>query len=66
MLLDDFFAAVHRAFTKEALRIAIPPRPDPMAQLEMTLPKPESSQAAPSLERRLLDRHRLSERRRPQ
>ena len=65
MLLDDFFAAVHRAFAKEALSITIPPRPALKAPLEMPLPTPESSQSTTSPERRLLDRRRLLKRRRP-
>ncbi len=67
MLMEDFFDAVTRAFTKKVDRISLPSRPDPKNTLELLLPTAERTRAnSPSDRRRLPERRRLPDRRLPQ
>jgi hypothetical protein len=45
MLMEDFFDAVTRAFTKKVDRISLPSRPDPKNPLELLLPTAERTRA---------------------
>jgi hypothetical protein len=65
MLMEEFFNAVDRAFTKEADRILSPPfRLELKSSLELPLSAPEGPPVARSSERRRASQHNpLGERR---
>jgi hypothetical protein len=66
VLMEDFFDAVDRAFTKEKDRIPSPSRLELKTPLELPLSAVESPQATRSQQRRrVADRRHLPERRLP-
>lgn len=64
MLMEDFFNAVDRAFTRAANKISLPLYLELKTSLKLPLLAPESPQVARSPERRRTPERRLKQRRR--
>jgi hypothetical protein len=65
MLMEDFFNAVDRAFTRAANKVSSPFLLELKTSLKLPLLAPESPQATHSSDRRRIPERRLKERRRP-